>query len=112
MATEHDGDGISGREALRALRRVATDRSRELAQRVVRRATGSEPVSRPRILNSRTTAPPAEISKVPAQRVGSWDLRLADHDLAWIHRLDVQVDPALLSSPRLNVLIPGIRQQD
>ncbi|MEY2404159.1 MAG: hypothetical protein QOD38_1710, partial [Acidimicrobiaceae bacterium] len=112
MTTEHDGDGISGREALRALRRVAADRSRLLAQRVVRRAKGDVPGTPPRALDSPATLAPAEVSKVPAQRVGSWDLRLADHNLAWIHRLDVQVDPALRDTPRLNVLIPGIRQQD
>ncbi|MEY2456348.1 MAG: hypothetical protein QOK06_1442, partial [Acidimicrobiaceae bacterium] len=108
MTAEHEGnDEVGGREALRALRRVAGTRSRQIAKRIIHRVQGDEPGTTPS-----SAAAPGAPTKVPAQRIGSWDLRLADHDLAWIHRLDVRVDPDLRDVPRLNVLIPGIRQQD
>src|SRR4051794_26050763 len=111
MTADHD-DEISGREALKALRRVAAARSRGMARRIVARAKGGDAEPAPTVTVGAPAASTGSAAKVPAQRVGSWDLRLADHELAWIHRLDVRVDPALLRTPRLNVLIPGLRQQD
>src|SRR3954451_907737 len=83
MTAEHD-DEISGRQALSALRRVAATRSRALARRVVQRvkAEGDEPTTSPArdAATSTSVRPAPSADKVPPQRVGSWDLRLADHE--------------------------------